>query len=369
MVLDGQLVPEIEMSSHVHGGFAFSRRTVLSALTGLAAGQNRRLAIRGIYSNPKPFWAAGGRLDEYGINAVFVHSGSITPELAARVRSEGARLFAEFPTLNGKGYVEKHPEAWPMNEKGDPSPQATWFMGACPTDPGFRAFRMRQLESLLERFDVAGVWMDYFHWHAQFEDPNPVLPETCFSPSCIAAFEAAAGVRVPGATTAERSRFILTRHEGRWRDWRVSQLLSWAREIGAVVRARRPGALAGVYHCPWTEQEYGGALRRVLGLDLARLADHVDVLSPMVYHGRMHRSPGWVREYVEWLSGRIRKAQIWPIVQAHNDPGRISAAEFEQVLRAGAAGRSTGVMMFTAQSVAEDPEKMNVMRRFYREMQ
>jgi hypothetical protein len=169
---------------------------------------------------------------------------------------------------------------------------------------------------------------------------------------------------------AERARFILTRHEPRWRDWRVSQLISWAGEIRAVVRARRPGALLGVYHCPWKDEEYGGALRRVLGLDLDQLAHNVDVLSPMVYHGRMHRKPEWVGEYVGWLSGRTRReTAIWPIVQAHNDPGTISAAEFGQVLRAGAAGRSTGVMMFTAQSVAADPGKMEAMRRFYLEMQ
>jgi hypothetical protein len=347
----------------------FSRRAALSAVAGLVAGQTKKLAIRGIYSSPKPFWAAGGRLDDYGVNAVFVHAASITTELVSRVRAEGARLYAEFPTLNGKGYVEKHPEAWPVDENGRQSPPATWFLGACPTEPGFRAYRFRQLESLLERFDIAGVWMDYFHWHAQFEDPNPVLPETCFSPTCIDAFESAAGVRVPGASAAERARFILGRHERRWRDWRVAQLISWAREIREVVRTRRPGALVGVYHCPWTEDEFGGALRRVLGLDLVRLSEYVDVLSPMVYHGRMHRNPEWVREYVEWLSGRTQRTQIWPIVQAHNDPGRISAAEFEQVLRAGAAGRSTGVMMFTAQSVAEDPQKMAVMRRFYREIQ
>jgi hypothetical protein len=229
---------------------------------------------------------------------------------------------------------------------------------------------MKQLETLLDRFDVSGVWMDYFHWHAQFEDPNPVLPETCFCASCVAAFESTSGIRLPAGRVHERARSILTQHERRWRSWRVSQLISWAQDIRAVVRAKRPRALLGVYHCPWTEEEYGGALRRILGLELPRLSDNVDVLSPMVYHGRMRRKPEWVREYIEWLSRKANgKTEIWPIVQAHDDPGTISAAEFDYVLRAGSAGRSTGVMMFTAQSVAADPAKMEVMRRFYREMQ
>src|SRR5678815_948156 len=154
-----------------------TRRTALSilGLDGRAIGsQLKKLEVRGMYSTPKPFWDKGAKLSDYGVNALFVHAGSITPELMGRARAEGARVFAEFPTLNGKGYVEKNPEAWPIDERGEKASAATWFMGVCPTDPKFRAWRMEQLEELLDHFDVAGVWMDYFHWHAQFEDANPV---------------------------------------------------------------------------------------------------------------------------------------------------------------------------------------------------
>ena len=44
-------------------------------------------------------------------------------------------------------------------------------MGVCPTHAGFRAYRMQELRDLLIRFELDGVWMDYVHWHAQFEDP------------------------------------------------------------------------------------------------------------------------------------------------------------------------------------------------------
>ncbi len=338
---------------------------LFALVSGLPA---QRLEIRGTYSHPKPFWDRGARLDEYSINAVFVHGGSIKPDLIARAKAEGAAVFAEFATLNGKGYVEKHTEAWPVNEKGERDPAATWFLVACPTEPGFRAYRRKQLVDLLDAYPLAGVWLDYFHWHAQFEDPKPVLPETCFSPTCLDAFTKATGIRLPHGTVAEKAQFILARHERAWRDWRVSVLLDWAREFRAILKEKRPEALLGVYHCPWTEDEYSGALRRILGLDLRALASMMDVFSPMVYHGRMGRSPEWVGNYVEWLSARLPgAARIWPIVQAHNEPGVISAAEFEKVMRLAATGRSTGVMMFTVRSVAEDPEKLRTLGRLYRE--
>lgn len=323
-----------------------------------------------MYSSPTAFWAKGARLSDYGVNAIFVHGGSITGEMVARAASEGARVFAEFATLNGKGYVEQHPEAWPINAQGEKAPAATWFLGACPTEPGFRAWRVRQLETLLDRFDLAGLWMDYFHLHAQFEDPNPILPETCFSPTCLSAFASSTGIRIPAGSTAERAAWILSRHETEWREWRVGQLIEWARMVRGIVKRKRPEALLGVYHCPWTDEEYNGARRRILALDLDALAGEVDVFSPMVYHGRMERRPVWVREYVEWLSNRAgRRVKIWPIVQAHNDPREIPAVEFERVMRFGASGTASGLMMFTAQSVAEDPGKMESMRRLYREWQ
>jgi hypothetical protein len=90
----------------------------------------------------------------------------------------------------------------------------------------------------------------------------------------------------------------------------------------------------------------------------------------MVYHKRMGRSALWVRESVVWLGKNLNiqdngYPKIWPIVQAHNDPGHISATEFESVLKAGLAGESTGVMMFTTGAVAEDEHKIQVMKAVY----
>jgi hypothetical protein len=227
---------------------------------------------------------------------------------------------------------------------------------------------MKQLEDLLAQRDVAGVWMDYFHWHGQFEDPQPVLPETCFCGACIGAFERWSGVRTPAGETAARAGWILGREEERWRDWRVEQLNGWAREMKAVIRRKRPGALLGVYHCPWADDEFGGARRRILGLDFEKLAEIVDVFSPMVYHGRMERRPEWVGENVRWLAGKLgRGARIWPIVQAADGPKPVTAEEFEQVLRLGGSGGASGVMMFTAQAVAGSAGKMEVMKRVYGE--
>ena len=325
----------------------------------------QHIEIKGIYGSPQKLWDKGYALDQLGVNALFIHDKSISDQLMTRAKKEGVKVFAEFATLNGKGYVESHPEAWAIDNEGNKVEPATWFMGVCPTEPGFRKDRTDALRALIRKFDIDGVWMDYVHWHAQFEDPEPILPETCFCNNCIPAFEKYKGIRVSGDNTKMRARHILKNHDTAWRNWRCAVIADWAKEFKQILKQEKPGALLGIYHCPWSDDEYNNARRRILGLDYKMLNQHADVFSPMVYHQRMGRSPEWVKENIEWFSGEVSGPEIWPIVQAYNDPSEVTAAEFELVLRNGLSGKATGVMMFTTDAVADDPDKINVLRKVY----
>lgn len=329
--------------------------------------------IRGIYGSPNPIWKQGINLNELGVNAIFVHSGSIDSAMIKRARSEGLKVYAEFATLNGLNYVERHPEAWAINEKGDRVEAASWFMGVCPTEPGFRKFRFQQLEDLLQKYDIDGVWMDYVHWHAQFEDPNPILPETCFCNVCLEKFSTSTDIQIPEGTITENAQWILKNHNVSWRDWRCGVIYEWTLEFKNIIQKINPKALLGLYHCPWNDEEFNGARRRILGLDYNLLRETIDVFSPMVYHQKMGYDPVWVKENITWFSNKLKMEKnsfpkVWPIVQAVNDPGIISNKEFEAVLRGGLEGASTGVMMFTTNAIAEDKGKMEVMKTVYREL-
>ena len=331
--------------------------------------------VCGVYGHPRALWDKGMNLNELGVNAVFIRSGSIDEATMARARREGCRVFAEFATLNG-GYgdfVSKHPEAHPIDDAGNPAQPATWFMGVCPTHQGFREYRMEALRQLLSRFDVDGVWMDYLCWHGQFEDPYPVFIKTCFNDSCIRAFEDHTGLVVHGETPAQKANWIFMNAPGQWEDWRVSVIVDWVCEIRSIVKGARPRALLGAFHCAWKDEDLGGVRRRCLGLDYGALMSYVDVFSPMLYHGRSGKSPEYVKRYVESFgerhdvkTGPQGSPKLWPIVQAHDEP-RVSPGEFETVLRYGLSGRSTGVMMFTVESVAADEAKIEKMKKVYSE--
>jgi len=357
-----------------------------SLLFDLSLAQTKpQIHIRGAYSSPQAFWERGLRLDEYGINAIFVHSSTIDEAMVQRARSEGVKVFAEFATLNGNNWltrregdreipIEGHADAWPIDSKGERSPRQTWFLGVCPTNEAFLNSRLQALQELVTRQKLDGIWLDYLHWHAQFEDPRPRLPETCFNESCVKLFQEETGIAVKGTKPQEWAQDLLKNHERNWRDWRCIVLINIARRCREVLWQHAPHLMLGNFQCGWRDDEHGGARRDILGLDLKRMADIFDVLSPMLYHGRSGHSPRWVGQNVAWLCEHLKlkgapqeKLKVWPIVQAWDDPqGRkVSPDDFEKVLVDATTGGSTGVMMFTLDAVVENDQKLAIMKRVY----
>lgn len=335
------------------------------AFTGLS--QQPEEPVKGIYGNPAAILKAGYSFRELGVNAIFVRSVSLDESLVRTAREQDVGVFVEFPTLNGEGYVENHPEAWPVDETGERSLAADWFMGVCPTDPGFKAYRVAQLRGILSTYTVDGIWLDYLHWHAQFETPDPILPETCFCHRCVQVFGNEAGIDIPDGNTRIRAQWILKNHDRAWRQWRRDVVTGWVRDLGSEVRSMQPKAMLGIFHCAWYPDDFDGALGRIMGIDLKALSRIADAFSPMLFHHMMDRPERWVSDYPKWLRTHIgNDTRIWPIVQAHNKPGTISADEFANVLANGIASPSSGVMMFSEQSLLADPAKLGVMKELYR---
>jgi len=332
--------------------------------------RDRTSFVKGVYGDPSAFLKNGMTFRALGINSIFVRSVSLDEELFGSARKEGVRVYVEFPTLNGEEYLQAHPEAWPIDQNGERASQADWFMGICLTDSGFKNYRQEQLKALLQQYAVDGIWLDYLHWHAQFETPEPILPETCFCDRCVKQFEVEKKVKVPADEPDAKAKWILSQSDSSWRKWRSEVLTRWVADLKSIVDEVRPGALLGIYYCPWYPEDFDGALYNILGLDLKALAEIVDVFSPMLYHHMMERPPEWVGQYVQSLEQTGitdgEKPRIWPIVQAHNKPGVVSIEEFRKVMWEGSRAPSTGVMMFTLHSLIDEPGKLQVMKDVFR---
>ncbi|WP_430973350.1 hypothetical protein [Sunxiuqinia rutila] len=330
-----------------------------------------KIFIKGVYGNPGTLLDAGYTFDELGLNAIVVRSSSLNDELYNAALEQGCKVFVEFPVLLGKQYLENNPHCWPIEASGEQSPPADWFMGICPTCPDFKADRRQHLQRILNQFKVDGIFLDYLHWHAQFETPEPILPETCFCERCTGLFSSKYNIDIAEENISDISNYILSYHEKEWRDWRRSILTEWIIDLKQILKSHQPESLLGLFYCAWYPDEYDSALYRIMGIDIHDFAREADVLAPMLFHHMKDRPVNWIGEYTTWLdslTNSIRpenKPEIWPIVQAHNSPGEVSPTEFREAMLQGSSFPASGIMMFSDRALLQDPRKIDIMREFY----
>ncbi len=276
--------------------------------------------MRGIYGGiPQEIVDSGRSLREFGVDAVWLGSGSYTAERLAWLRAQKVQAYAEFNTLHVADYLKAHPDAAPVGTDGRVSPAPDGWQGICPTHEAYRAERMRAFRTLLETYAIDGVWLDYHHSHASWEQATPNMPDTCFCDRCLLRFQKDTAITLPQAPTPERAALLLSTHRDAWVRWRLGVFTDWVREFRDIRDATRPGALLGTFHNPWSDEDFGGARLEKLAIDLRAQAAFIDVFSPMPYHARFGHAgdPAWISRQVAWLGHAPRRQRSAGRAAAH----------------------------------------------------
>jgi hypothetical protein len=332
--------------------------------------------LRGIYGGvPQEILDTGARLRGFGVDAVWLGAGSITPERLALLRAEQVQVYAEFNTLHVAEYLKAHPDAAPIGLDGQVSPPPQEWQGICPTHDGYRRFRMDAFRKLLQDFAIDGVWLDYHHSHASWERADPDMPDTCFCDRCLRRFQDATAIRLPDVPASERAALLLSTHRKAWIRWRLDVFTDWVREFRAIIDVTRPSALLGTFHNAWTDEDMDGARLEKLAIDLKAQAAYVDVFSPMVYHARFGHAGDltWISRQVAWLGKYLgvdgvpgERHRIWPIVQIADWGEPVRVDQVAAVLEHGARRPATGVMIFAWGGLRNQPAKIEAIGRAFR---
>jgi hypothetical protein len=330
--------------------------------------------MRGIYGGvPQEILDSGRRLKEFGVDAVWMGSGSFTKERLALLRAQGVQVYAEFNTLHVAELLKDHPDAAPRGPDGRVSPPPDGWQGICPSHEAYRRSRMEAFRRLLRDFEVDGVWLDYHHAHASWEQAEPELPDTDFSPAALQLFTKTTGIALPASVPAA-ARLLLGTHREAWTAFRCDVFTDWVREYRAILDEVRPNAMLGTFHCPWSPEDYGGAIRHKLAIDLRAQVRYLDVLSIMPYHARFgHASdPAWIGRQIGSLGdhlglhGRPGEAPaVWPIVQLADWGERVPVEQIATVLDYGTRPPATGVMVFNWGGLAKEWEKVDALGRAF----
>lgn len=232
--------------------------------------------------------AHAASLASYGANAAWFHMFDERAfEACAR---HGIAPCVEFKTFRAD--FDARPELVPLGADGRPIRYGALVQGVCLSQQEFLAETEAALVAGVRAFQPAGVWLDYLTYAGWFEEPAPDLQESCFCPACVAEFCAATGIDAP--TPAE----ILARHADAWERHKCERIAAFAARYAAIIREHLPGCVVGAYMCPWTPDEFDGALTRIFAQDYALLAPSIDVFTPLIYGTKSGRPPTWGRAFL-----------------------------------------------------------------------
>ena len=276
----------------------------------------------------------------YDANALWFHG--FDPVAFAACAQHGVAPCVEFKTFRAD--FAAHPELIPIGVDGQPIRFGKLVQGVCLSQADFLAETETNLLDGLRNFAPTGIWLDYLTYAGWFEQPNPDLQESCFCPACIAEFCNATGV--DAATPAE----ILTNQAALWARHKCARIARYAAHYAQLIRTHQPGCLVGAYMCPWTPNEFAGALTRIFAQDYALLAPAIDVFTPLIYATKSGYPSDWGRT---WLGASPQfvpaTAKVQLILDMLDFPASLAAIE-------AADPPSWGVQVFGGAQIFANPD-------------
>jgi hypothetical protein len=330
-----------------------------------------RIGVK-IYEHDGDLDALFGTWRELGIDTAFASEALAgAPGFRAKAAGRAVRLFLIAPVFYNPQALAEDPTLFAITAEGTPARQE-WVEFVCPSRPAYRARRVREIAEAVRRIRPDGLSLDFLR-HFVFWEKVPVgaaadsFPNTCFCDRCVASFAARAGLTIPRDALGNpraAAGWILAGHEAAWTEWKVELIDSMAAETIAAAREAKPDLEIVLHAVPWRRHDYGGAVLRIAGQDHERLARRFDYLSPMAYAHMLRRPPRWIRSVVRTLAATTG-ARILPSIQVQEAyrPGEpLTAEEFAQDLREALRPPSAGVVLWSWDGLAKEPEKQRALR-------
>ena len=292
-------------------------------------------------------------LKAWNVNTIF--GGYEDGDLAEYLHQAGIKIFIEVSFFVGEKWWQAYPGSRPIKADGKLLEKEEWYAGVNPTDPNVFQAVLNKIERIISTGAVDGIWLDFFRWPCHWESPNPNLYQTSFDDRTIGLFFKEKQVTIPGniSNKLARNQWILNNHLNLWTEFKCDQIVGLAEKVRQFVKSKNKNVLIGLFHIPWTDEDFDDAIKKIVGQDLARLAPHIDIFSPMVYHAMCGKSPQWVAEMTKYVYHQTNKP-VLPIIQSMDIPRKVTEIEFEKTVNSGfQIKESTGIIVFNIKGLSD----------------
>jgi hypothetical protein len=307
-----------------------------------------------------------------GINTLFVSEQLAgNPTFRELALARGMPVFVILPVFYNPAALQEQPELYAITSSGERA-EEDWVSFVCPSRQQYRQQRIDEIKRLVAELEPEGISIDFIRHFAFWEMIGPQrtagsLPNSCFCPSCMSAFSQATGITIPAEaeTVPQRATWVTGHHLDAWVGWKCRLITSMVEEIVAAATAARPGLQVNLHAVPWRAGDYDGAIKKVIGQDLDAISRYTDYLSPMCYSFMLRREPAWIGSVVQELAIDA-SCSILPSIQVkeYYRPGeRFDEQQFEACLEAALAPPSAGVVLWSWDAIAGEPQKQLIIKR------
>jgi hypothetical protein len=284
------------------------------------------------------------RLAPAGANAIWFH-GFDAAAFDACAKA-GIAACVEFKTFRAN--FAEHPELIPIGADGQPIRYGRLVQGVCLSQQEFLDETEENLRAGLQSYQPVGIWLDYLTYAGWFEEPQPDLQESCFCVACIRDFCDSTGI--DAATPAQ----ILATAQAEWTRHKCRRVARFARHYAEMIRAQLPSCVVGAYMCPWTPDEFDGALTRIFAQDYTLMAPAIDIFTPLIYGEKSGRGPSWGRELLEQAPRFVpAEHKVHLILDVLDFPASLQAVADSPV-------PSWGIQLFAGAPVFGDAEQARI---------
>ena len=246
-----------------------------------------------------------------------------------RLKAAGIRVHAWLPVHLNRKAAADHPDWRMLSQNGTPSDD--WIS---PSHPEVRADHRRTVVSLLDRYDLDGLHLDYIRYPDLNHD---------YSEAALETFTRATGFQLNTDRPVET---LLTTRYSDWTDWRAEQIAAVVTETRDILRrSPRPGASLSAALLAQSPESY--RVREYFGQNFGRLAADLDILIPMTYHKEERRSVDWIPEALFAARVAVGSRRLLAGVSAYRKTGEwtYSVPEFEAAFRRGVEA-AEGVVVY-----------------------
>ena len=328
-----------------------------------------------IYDHEGSFEELFTQWQTLGINAAFVSESLAANAEFREFATEGqVAVFVIAPVFFNPEALAQDPDLFAITAEGRQA-RDDWVEFVCPSRRAFREQRKEEIVDLVRELRPEGISLDFLRHFVFWEMVHPdadadKLPNSCFCPHCLAGFSAAKNVELPTELTDTQSlaTWILGHHADLWTEWKVELITALLEDIVGGIRSVDPAIQINIHAVPWRQDDYDQAIRRIAGQDFEALSKSADYLSPMCYSFMLERPYSWVHAVVRDVAADS-SAPILPSIQvaaAYREDAEFSVGEFWLAMHAALEPPSRGVIFWSWEALAEDPEKMNVIQEALR---